>query len=126
MKPTHEASCLCGAVKLALFGDPKLASHCHCGMCRKAHGAAFATYVGIEKSKFQIVSGEDKIASYNSSGTIVRKFCSVCGSNIEWGGDPRFEDWVSIPLGLFDTPFVPETIGEIHVESCVPWAKLPG
>lgn len=125
MKPTHEASCLCGAVKMELYGDPEYASHCHCGMCKKAHGAAFATYVGIERDKFRIVSGEDQIASYNSSGTIVRKFCRVCGSNIEWGGDPRYAHLVSIPLGLFDTEFVPEKIGELFLESRAPWAKLP-
>ena len=37
-----KGSCLCGTVQWRLdppFGEM---SHCHCSMCRKAHGAAFA------------------------------------------------------------------------------------
>jgi hypothetical protein len=120
----HQGSCLCGAVKFELLRDPPLVSHCHCSMCRKAHGAAFATYVTIEKADVRFVSGADNLTSYNSSGTIQRKFCGTCGSNVEWSGHPGYAEWTAIPLGLFDTPFRPAKIDQVFTESKVPWCNL--
>ena len=120
----HQGSCLCGAVKLELTADPSLVTHCHCSMCRKAHGAAFATYLNVERVHVRFVAGAENLTSYNSSGTILRKFCRTCGSNVEWSGHPGYPEWMAIPLGLFDTPFVPATITNVHAESRVPWATL--
>lgn len=36
--------CLCGGVTFVLDGEFFFATNCHCVSCRKAHGAAFATY----------------------------------------------------------------------------------
>src|SRR5688572_3043490 len=33
----------------------------HCAMCRKAHGAAFATYGRVERTDFAVVSGDEDI-----------------------------------------------------------------
>ena len=120
----HEGSCLCGAVKFTLLCEPSMVSHCHCSMCRKAHGAAFATYITVEKSNVRFLSGLDKLTSYNSSASIMRKFCSTCGSNVEWSGHPEYPDWMSIPLALFDTPFQPASIHQHFVESRVPWCEV--
>ena len=49
-------SCLCGDVAWAVSGPLELMSHCHCSMCRKAHGSAFATYVGA-RERFHIYCG---------------------------------------------------------------------
>jgi len=37
------ASCLCGDVAWGSEGPLDLITHCHCSMCRKAHGAAFGS-----------------------------------------------------------------------------------
>ena len=42
-------SCLCGTVRYEIRGPVGRVSHCHCAMCRKAHGAAFATYGRVER-----------------------------------------------------------------------------
>ena len=39
--------CLCGAVRYEIDGAGGGVSHCHCGMCRKASGAAFVTWIGV-------------------------------------------------------------------------------
>jgi hypothetical protein len=39
-------TCLCSAIGWAAEGPFELMAHCHCSMCRKAHGASFATAVG--------------------------------------------------------------------------------
>ena len=36
--------CLCGAVRFRMRFPSKWVAHCHCTMCRRAHGAAFVTF----------------------------------------------------------------------------------
>ena len=117
----YEGSCLCGSVKYRINGEIKAVTNCHCRMCQKQHGAAFATYGSVPKSSFQYIQGEDSLAVYNSSKNIKRKFCKHCGSNIEWSGSDKFPDWVSIPLATLDTEFHPEKIREIYLESKCSW-----
>jgi hypothetical protein len=38
-------ACLCGAVKIETTLPSLWSAHCHCSSCRRAHGAAFVTYV---------------------------------------------------------------------------------
>ncbi|MFL6580808.1 MAG: GFA family protein [Burkholderiales bacterium] len=47
-------------------------------MCRKAHGAAFATYGRVQSTDFILTSGADSIASYRSSPEVTRTFCKRC------------------------------------------------
>jgi hypothetical protein len=120
----HKGSCLCRAVTFELLTEPTMVSHCHCSMCRKGHGAAFATYLTIERQNARLLSGLDNLTIYNSSSTIMRKFCRTCGSNVEWSGHPKYPDLISIPLALLDTPFTPAAIKQFFVESQVSWCKL--
>lgn len=117
----HKGSCLCGKVTFELSAEPKAISHCHCKMCQKQHGAAFATYASIPKSQLVYLSGQINLTAYKSSGNISRKFCSSCGSNIEWSGSEKYPEWVSIAVATFDTPFYPKAIKEIHTESKACW-----
>ena len=75
---------LCGAVRYEIRGPLGRVSHCHCSMCRKAHGAAFGTYGRVERTDFALLSGADAIASYRSSPEVVRTFCKRCGSNLQF------------------------------------------
>ena len=72
--------CLCGALRYELDGPFSAMMHCHCSMCRKHHGTAFATFVAAPIAGFRWISGEDRLVSYQSSPKGVRTFCSVCGS----------------------------------------------
>ncbi|MCV2216603.1 GFA family protein [Thauera sp. Sel9] len=117
----YNGSCLCGAISFRLRSEPKAVTNCHCRMCQKQHGAAFATYASVPKADLECLSGQELLTAYNSSGSIVRKFCRICGSNIEWSGSNEFTDWVSIPLASLDTAFAPTSIEDIHLESGAPW-----
>ena len=117
----YKGSCLCGKVQYQLLSEPKEVTHCHCAMCQKQHGAAFATYGSLLKGQLLYTQGEDQLVSYNSSSTIVRKFCRHCGSSIEWSGSPEYPDWVSIALATLDTPYKVENIQDIYIESKACW-----
>lgn len=117
----YKGSCLCGCVMFELMSEPKAAVNCHCRMCQKQHGAAFATYVSVPENDLVYLSGLDMLSTYNSSEGIARKFCRRCGSNIEWSGSHKFPGWVSVALASLDTPVKPKKISDIHLESKVGW-----
>jgi hypothetical protein len=73
-------ACLCGTVRYEIDGPFTAMMHCHCSMCRKQHGAPFATVVGAALEGFRWQSGEDAITGYASSEQIVRSHCRYCGS----------------------------------------------
>jgi hypothetical protein len=54
--------------------------HCHCSMCRKHHGAAFATFVAAPFAAFRWLEGEEEIGEYRSSEHGTRSYCTRCGS----------------------------------------------
>ncbi len=117
----YEGSCLCSKVKYKMLSEPTKVSHCHCTMCQKQHGAAFATYASVPKNELVYTSGLECLAEYCSSSTIKRKFCKVCGSSIEWSGSSEYPDWASIAIATLDTPYKPKKIVEIYNETKVCW-----
>jgi hypothetical protein len=116
-------SCLCGDVRFEISGALSGASHCHCTMCRKAHGAAFGTYAAARAADFRILSGEDRIARYRSSPGIVRTFCARCGSTLQWLRESKPEI-VDIALGVLDDDPGVRPASHIYVASKAPWHEI--
>ena len=73
-------SCLCGSVTYEIAGALKFIGHCHCSMCRKSHGAAFATWGIVDPGQFRWTSGAEHVEGYDSSPGARRCFCRKCGS----------------------------------------------
>jgi hypothetical protein len=116
-------SCLCSSVRYEVRGPLGPASHCHCSMCRKAHGAAFGTYARVQKADFLLVSGAEDIASYQSSPEVTRTFCRRCGSTLQFIRATR-PNTFALALGtLDDDPGVRPSM-HIHIESKVPWLDI--
>ena len=72
--------CLCGAVTYEITGSLGPAGHCHCPICRKSHGAAFATWAFVNPEEFRWTSGAELVQRYESSPERERCFCGNCGS----------------------------------------------
>ncbi|MBV4480658.1 GFA family protein [Pseudomonas khavaziana] len=122
MTTVYQGSCLCTAVTYELSATPKAVSHCHCRQCRKGHGAAFASYASVPRDALRVLSGATSIKTYASSETVLREFCSHCGSTLFWSrSQGEFADWVSIALGTLDTAFIAEKQKYVHVDSAVHW-----
>jgi hypothetical protein len=60
-----EGSCFCGEVRYEVDGPFNTMMSCHCSMCRKHHGSAFATYVSAPIDSFRWVGGEDSLLKYS-------------------------------------------------------------
>jgi hypothetical protein len=115
-------SCLCGQVRFELEGAPQFINHCHCSMCRKAHGAAFGSFLHADGAGFRWLAGQARVTNYPSSPGNVRAFCSVCGSNV-----PVLEDegeHVIIPAGSLDDDPVVRPVVHIQTASRAPWFEI--
>jgi hypothetical protein len=75
-------ACLCGAVRFEVDGPLERVAHCHCTMCRRAHGAAFVTWAAVPKQRVRVTSGADRLEHYRSSEIGTRSFCRTCGSSL--------------------------------------------
>jgi hypothetical protein len=113
-------SCLCGAIKWEVEARPRFAINCHCSMCRKHHGAAFATFGAVARPKLHI-TGEPK--RYRSSPDATRSFCGECGSSLffEYDAAPKTV-WVALGSADCDPNCRPEA--HIFVANKAPWVEL--
>lgn len=116
-------SCLCGAVRYEVRGAVSRVTHCHCSMCRKAHGAAFGTYGRVARRDFVVLAGAEEIASYRSSPGVERTFCRRCGSTLQFVSEKR-PDTLSVALGTLDDDPGVETSAHIFVGSKAPWFEI--
>jgi hypothetical protein len=121
----HAGSCLCGAVHYRVAGDFDRVTHCHCSMCRKSHGAAFATYATVSTSQLSIEDESGTLTWYRSSSTAERGFCTGCGASLFWRDETREPGLVAFSLGTVDTPLGEIEIRDIFVESRADWHPMP-
>lgn len=121
---THRGACLCGAVAYVVDGAFVRVTHCHCSMCRKGHGAAFATYATVRIEQLRFERGEATLSHFQSSPTVTRSFCRHCGSPMLWRDDSREPGMVAFALGGLDTPYLNQRITHIQVGSKAPWHAI--
>jgi hypothetical protein len=114
-------ACLCGAVRYEIASQLIDAGNCHCSMCRKAHGAAFATYASIRPDEFRWTSGEEFVSFYESSPNASRVFCSVCGSTLGGAEQGKIN---AITLGTVDGDPGIRPRSHIFVGSKAPWHEI--
>jgi hypothetical protein len=115
-------SCFCGTVRYEVSGPFESMVNCHCSMCRKHHGAGFATYVSAPLERFRWVSGEDKLIQYQSSQDGVRNSCGLCGSTVPMTA-PKFSR-VFLPAGPLEGELGISPGAHIFVGSKAPWYTI--
>jgi hypothetical protein len=57
--------CLCGNVQISIKGEISDIIHCHCSLCRKNSGTAFATNGFINAADFEITSGKNNLSTFS-------------------------------------------------------------
>jgi hypothetical protein len=95
--------------------------NCHCSMCRRFHGAAFATYAKIGVEHFRWLAGQDLLAVYETSPGIGWAFCSICGSSL---GLPERGKLSEITLGTLDSDPGVRPSKHIFVGSKAAWHEI--
>jgi len=121
--PTRaEGRCLCGAVVVEIGVPARWAWHDHSAASRRAHGAAYATYVGSWASRFRFVQGEDNLILYeDKENNATRSFCSTCGSPVLY---QRNKQNVNVPRALFTSGTGREPRYHIAIDQLQEWTYL--
>lgn len=73
-------SCMCGNVQFHAEGDPMFMANCHCEDCRKSSGAAYSTFVFMNKEDVDMTGKTSSFDHKADSGnTLTKHFCGNCG-----------------------------------------------
>lgn len=121
MTPPYRGSCLCGLVRFEVDAFLPKAAHCHCSMCRKFHGAAFATFASVSRNHFRWTDGQESLKRYTAHNGTVRSFCQNCGSSVSFFSPNSPDHIIEIALGLFDDDIPVTPHAHIFVGSGANW-----
>lgn len=122
MPTAIHGQCLCGSTRFAFDLPTKWVAHCHCTMCRRAQGAAFVTWVGVEAAQFRWLADAD-LRWYDSSPGAQRGFCAHCGSPLAFRSE-RWPGEIHLTRASIDDEL--DRVPEMHVfhDHHVPWVIL--
>jgi hypothetical protein len=89
-KAAHTARCFCGAVEIALDGEPEAMGYCHCDSCRRWSAGPVNAFSLWPKGAVHITRGEERLGSYAGSPNSQRRWCTQCGGHVltehpQWG-----------------------------------------
>ena len=114
--------CLCGKVTFEIDVPARWAWHDHSPSSRRAHGAAYATYVGSWRKRLRITSGKTAITRYEDKATkTARSFCGNCGTPLFYER-ARSPHMVNLPRALFSGRTGRQPLYHIAIEELQEWA----
>ena len=113
--------CRCGHLRYRVTGPLGPVANCHCGFCRRVHGAAFTTVAFISPETFAWLSPPEAASRYHTPLGAVRHFCGRCAS-------PIFNFSPALELGAVVTHSLetvqPAPWAHVNTESKVPWLPI--
>lgn len=115
--------CLCGKLRFEVTLPSKWVAHCHCSMCRREHGAAFVTWVGMPAEQCRIDDPQHVLHWYTSSPGAERGFCAHCGSSMLFRS-ARWPGELHITLANFDFPVDRTPQAHVFWDAHVAWAAV--
>jgi len=123
--PTYTGGCQCGAVRYAVFAPLESPALCHCRMCQKAFGGAFAALVSVRLSDLDWTRGTPRL--FDSSDQVARGFCANCGTPLTFAYKAR--DYLDISIASLDDPSGVAPERQVWAASRLAWldrvAELP-
>ena len=130
---TRTASCNCGQLRVTCKGpDPERRSLCHCYLCQKQSGSAFAIQARFPREQVTIegtstawkfpIEGATPVTYRNcASGGGTFHFCPICGSTVYYLVDAD-QAHIGVKVGAFTDPTFPPPMISGFEEYRFPWA----
>lgn len=119
----YSGQCLCGEVKIEICGGITDIIHCHCSLCRKSSGTAYATNGFVSSAEFSVIEGEQLLKAFSLKQGRLRHFCSNCGSPV-YSSSAADPGRVRIRLGILDSEITERPISHNFVSSKASWDNL--
>jgi hypothetical protein len=115
--------CGCGAVRFEVRGPFTRALYCHCHRCQRRTGVAYSASARVARADFELLSGTERIRSWEPKDGMPKAYCVECGGHLFAGSlDGEF---IAIRLGAVegDPGIRPEY--RQWTSSAVPWEPIP-
>lgn len=93
----------------------------HCEDCRRTHGAAFVTWIGLPRKQFRFLEGEDRVRRYESEPGIEWEFCDRCGTQLFYECDSE-PDKMYVVHAALEGPLDREPDSHVSFEEHAAWA----
>ena len=121
-----EGSCLCGTVQFEIKEFLAESAHCHCTMCRKFHGAAYASYGSVKREHFRWSSGQNELSEYTAENGTRRSFCKHCGSSLTFFSPKGAPNVMEIALATLDSqlPTPAQPNAHIFTHYALSWTSM--
>lgn len=113
MTNTMTGGCQCGRVRYEVDVENTDAYLCHCKMCQRATGGAFAAFKSVKRADVRWAGEPDW---YESSPIAVRPFCSHCGTPFGFAFKEG-SDKMDLTVGSFDDPSSLKPVHHFGAES---------
>jgi hypothetical protein len=87
---TFTGKCFCGAVEIAVTGEPVGMGYCHCASCRTWSASPVNAFTLWKPDSVKVIKGADQIGMFNKTDNSFRKWCKRCGGHLmnehpKWG-----------------------------------------
>ena len=115
-------SCQCEALRFELKGRPLFTHACHCLVCRRRSGSAFALTTTVLRDDLTVTRGEVVAKQISPRTTIYR--CTACETTV-YSASTRFPSTYIVRGGTFDDPDIVEPGAHIWIKRKHPWIVLP-
>lgn len=112
-EPAARGGCQCGAVRYDVPAGPKKATVCHCRMCQRATGNAFAPLLEVPTAD---ILWHGSPALWASSNLAWRGFCATCGTPLFYRSGDTTELMAGTLAGFDYRP-----VANHGVEARTPW-----
>ena len=119
------AHCVCGALTVAVDGDPQSVVACHCTECQRRTGSVFGVGAYFDVSQVTVHGAATEFTRGTDAGNrFVTRFCPICGTSLVWTSD-KHPGRIGIAVGAFADPSFPAPERSVWERSMHPWARIP-
>jgi hypothetical protein len=74
--------CFCGAVEVAVTGEPVAMGYCHCSSCREWSAGPVNAFSLWPPAAVRITKGADNVGRFQKTEKSIRQWCKTCGGHL--------------------------------------------
>lgn len=78
----HVGRCFCGAVEIAVTGEPAAMGYCHCDSCRSWSAGPVNAFTLWLPNAVAVTRGAEHVGAFQKTERSVRKWCKLCGGHL--------------------------------------------
>jgi hypothetical protein len=117
-------SCVCGATRYRVTGEPLSVHACHCKDCQALSGSAFGLSMVLNRPDLELLAGEPGVNKFSTDhNTMNRHHCRQCGTAI-WFSSPDYADIIALKPGTLTDTTNLRPVAHVWYRSAQPWLKL--